>query len=247
MLTVAQDNLPDGTRLIVWSLGPWFTLEVIGLADSIVEIGEQLAWLGSALRVSPYQTGVAVVNAFVSRMWMSPASEVAQGSSSNFFCNINFNLDAVDSTGEIPNGQCWHDLFRNPVIVKGYPIPRRPLSNMGLEIRLDTMAHLAGTRHTHLFNNKIFIKAFSTMLVPTRHSGNIFVWHLLSKKNGDRISYLDSDGCHVEETNLNDLETSRHIIGWSSSVRYLTGKSSMRQCSLLSDVDLFKELPMQIM
>lgn len=247
MLTLAQDNLPDGTRLIVWSLGPWFTLEVIGLADSIVEIGEQLAWLGSALRVSPYQTGVAVVNAFVSRMWISPASEVTQGSSSNFFCNINFNLDAVDSTGEIPNGQCWHDLFRNPVIVKGYPIPRPPLSNMGLEISLDTMAHLAGTRHIHLFNNKIFIKAFSTMLVPTRHSDNIFVWHLLSKKNGDRISYLDSDGSHVEETKLNDLETSRHILGWSSSVRYLTGKSSMRQCSLLSDVDLFKELPMQIM
>ncbi|KAK9444430.1 Pfs domain protein [Metarhizium brunneum] len=94
---------------------------------------------------------------------------------------------------------------------------------MGLEIRLDTMAHLAGTRHIQLFNNKIFIKGFSTMLVPTRHSDDIVVWHLLFKRNGDRISYLDSDGSHVEEINLFGLETSRHILGWSSSVRYFTG------------------------
>ncbi|KID99359.1 Pfs domain protein, partial [Metarhizium majus ARSEF 297] len=211
----------DAGYLPLCSLGPCFTLGVTGIAESIAEIGEQLAWLGSALRSSPYQTGIAVVNAFVSGMWMSPANWGTRRS--EFSCNINFNLDAVDGTSEIPNGQCWHDLFRNPVIVKGYPIPRRPLSNMGLEIRLDTMAHLAGTRHIQLFNNKIFIKGFSIMLVPTRHSDNIFFWHLLSKKNGDRISYLDSDGSHVEETNLYDLETSRHILGWSSSVRYLTG------------------------
>ncbi|EXV01255.1 phosphorylase [Metarhizium robertsii] len=214
-----QDTCPG--RSFFWSLGPCFKLGVAGIAESIAEIGEQLAWLGSALRSSPYQTGIAVVNAFVSRMWTSPLNGVTQRS--EFFCNINFNLDAVDGTGEIPNGQCWHDLFRNPVIVKGYPIPRRPLSNMGLEIRLDTMAHLAGTRHIQLFNNKIFIKGFSIMLVPTRHSDNILVWHLLFKKNGNRISYLDNNGPHIEETNLFDLETNRHILGWSSSVRYLTG------------------------
>lgn len=104
MLTLAQDYLTDGTQLTVWSLGPCFNLGVSGIAESIAEIGEQLAWLGSALRSSPYQTGIAVVNAFVSRMWTSPINGVTQRS--EFFCNINFNLDAVDGTSEIPNGQC---------------------------------------------------------------------------------------------------------------------------------------------
>ncbi|KAK8918043.1 hypothetical protein VCV18_009373 [Metarhizium anisopliae] len=105
---------------------------------------------------------------------------------------------------------------------------------MGLEIRLDTMAHLAGTRHIQLFNNKIFIKGFSIMLVPTRHSDNILVWHLLFKKNGNRISYLDNNGSHIEETNLFDLETNRHILGWSSSEKDIC---SSKEYVVLWDVE----------
>lgn len=141
-----------------------------------------------------------------------------------YFCNINFEFDMIDDAGEISNGQCWHQLFRNPVIVKGYPIPRRPMSDIGLEISLDTMANLVGTRHINTFHNKIFIKGFSAMLIPTRCSDNILLWHSFCKKNGDRVSYLDGRDLHAEDISLHRLETSRHILGWSSSVKYLVGK-----------------------
>ncbi|KAL6904704.1 hypothetical protein GGI43DRAFT_287411 [Trichoderma evansii] len=218
-------SLPDKTQLIAWSQGSKFKLEVIGTAESIADIGEQLAWLGSALRSSPYETGVTVVGAFVSGMGTNSTSGITEGQPPTFFCNISFNLDVVDNTGEILNGQCWHQLFRNPVIVKGYHIPRRPMSDMGLEISLDTMANLAGTHYINNFHNKIFIKGFSAMLVPTRHSDNILLWHLLCKKNGDRVSYLDGKDIHADDINLHDLETSRHILGWSSNIRYLVGSA----------------------
>jgi hypothetical protein len=231
---LAIDNLPDGTQLIAWSRGSEFKLEVTGIAECIAEIGEQLAWLSSALRSSPNETGVAFCNSFASEMGMEHFSDLTSRSPSRFFCNISFNLEFIDEAEGLSNGQCWHQLFRNPVIVKGYPILRRPVSNLGLEISLDTMAGLAQTQHINTFDNKIFIKGFCTMLVPTHYCGNIIIWHLLYKKNGERISYLESNGNHAENISLSGLETSRHILGWCSKVRYLAGKETFRQSSLLS-------------
>ena len=159
-------------------------------------------------------------------MWTNLPNETTGELASNFFCDINFNIDVIDNMGKLLNGQCWLQLFQNPVIVKGYPIPRKPASVVGLEISLDIMAGLVETRHINIFNNKIFIKGFSTMLVPTSYSGNILFWHLLYRKNGDHISYLDSKDIHAADISLTDLETSRHILGWCSKTRYLAGKRS---------------------
>ncbi|KAL7901943.1 hypothetical protein HDV64DRAFT_267145 [Trichoderma sp. TUCIM 5745] len=218
-------NLPDKTQLIAWSQGPEFKLEVTGTAESIADIGEQLAWIGSALRSSPHESGVTTVSAFVSNMGINSTSKMTEGHASSFFCNIGFNVDLTDDAGEIPNGQCWHQLFHNAVIVDGFPIPRRPKSSAGLEISLDTLASLTGTRYINTFNNKFFIKGFSTMLVPTRYSDNVLLWHLLCKKNGDRVSYLDGTDIHADNVSLPDLEKSRHILGWSSSIKYLVGSA----------------------
>lgn len=158
-------------------------------------------------------------------MGINSTSKMTEGHASSFFCNIGFNVDLTDDAGEIPNGQCWHQLFHNAVIVDGFPIPRRPKSSAGLEISLDTLASLTGTRYINTFNNKFFIKGFSTMLVPTRYSDNVLLWHLLCKKNGDRVSYLDGTDIHADNVSLPDLEKSRHILGWSSSIKYLVGKS----------------------
>ncbi|KAL3475573.1 hypothetical protein BJX99DRAFT_271076 [Aspergillus californicus] len=222
-LTLTQDKFPDGTHVCARCRGPEFTAEVVGIAESIAEFGEQLAWLASALRSSPYEMGITVVSAFISGIWVEKSIDVNGNTTSSFSCNIDFTMDTINDSEESLNGQCWHHLFRNPVIVKGYPIPRRPISTPGLEIALDTMAGLAGTHRINIFSNRIFIKEFSTMLIPTRFSENIISWHLLYKKNGDRISYLESSESHAENITLLDLEKSRHVLGWSSNVRNLAG------------------------
>jgi hypothetical protein len=95
------------------------------------------------------------------------------------FCNITFDIHTVQETPTRLNGQCWQKLFGCPVIVAGYPIPRRPKYGVGLEIGLDTMASLLSTDRISVFGNKMYIKAFAMMLFPTQHVGNIIVWHLL--------------------------------------------------------------------
>lgn len=221
--TLIESSLLDGTQLTAMAQESLFTLEVYGISESIAEIGEQFAWLTSALRSFSSQMELGFVNALVSKIWTISSEDMAGGSNFKFGCHIDFEITAI-ATNNIVNGQCWHRLFRNPVVVRGYPIPKRPKYHLGLEMSLDTMAALAGTCRLNTLNNKLFIKGFSAMLTPTGHSDNIIFWHLDSNKDGDRISYLDSTAPHVEGIDFFNLTTSRHILGWSSEIRYLVGK-----------------------
>lgn len=122
------------------------------------------------------------------------------------------------------NGQCWHDMFRNPVVTKGYPIPRRTSRNTGLDIPLNIMAGLARTRRVDHFNNKIFLKGFSTMLVPTERNEDTLYWHLIYKKDGSRISYLDGSVSHEQHIKTLELENIRHVVGWCSEANFYAGR-----------------------
>jgi hypothetical protein len=78
------------------------------------------------------------------------------------------------------------------VIARGFPILKRPEEGTGLEIPLDMIAALADARYINSFQSKIYMKGFSTMLVPTKKSGDTLVWHLLyNDRPESRISYLD--------------------------------------------------------
>lgn len=45
-------------------------------------------------------------------------------------------------------------MFRNPVVVKGYAIPYRPVESSGLELPLNMMVGLAQTNRADSFNGK---------------------------------------------------------------------------------------------
>ena len=58
-------TLPDGIEVSarifgIEVSGRKFIVTAIGTADSVAEIGQQLAWLGAALRSSPFEVGVAL-------------------------------------------------------------------------------------------------------------------------------------------------------------------------------------------
>lgn len=228
--------MPDGTKLTAWINGSRFMVEALGTQYSVAEIGEQLAWLGAALRSSPYEHGVAYSMPLVS---CRPACFVTTGgilidnpphlmsktvSWVSVPCKIGFIVKEKEEDLEDANGQCWHNMFRNPVVVKGYPIQRKSKLNTGLEIPLNMMAGLARAQRANNFNGKLFIKGFSTMLIPTRHSGGLLFWHLLYNKDGNRISYLENTVPHAENVNASDLEKARHVVGWCSNVRNYAGR-----------------------
>ena len=223
---MSQGYLPDHTKLTAWIHDSKFGVEVFGTGYSVAETGEQFAWLSAALRSSPYTLGVACCTPSIGVISLLILLFIQYATTRHqIFCKIDFTIQECGERFEPSNGQCWHKMFRNPIVVQGYPISSRSEPSTGLEIPLDIMAGLARTRRINTFNGKLFIKGFSTMLVPTRHSGDLLIWHLLYNKNGSRISYLDNTVASPGNANAFDLETTRHIVGWCSEVKYYAGRN----------------------
>lgn len=204
-------------------------MDVVGNVFSVAEVGEQLAWVGAALRSSPYDKEAAYSTAFVSRTsidYDSPASVSG-------VCEIRFNLERLQDEDLATNGNCWRGMFRNPVIVRGYPIPRRPDAGVdtGLEIPLEIVVALTGCEKLTKFGDMAFLKGFAAMLAAVRIVGDIVFWHLCYNAKGEYISYEDgriprlsgSQSCSAARLTIGAMKQSRHIVGWSDNIRNFAG------------------------
>lgn len=191
---------------------------------SIVEVGEQLAWLGAALRTTPHVQGLACCSPFIS----VPAIDARPSLSIKALRPIaKFKIGFRDEIQQDPgrlNGICWYNLFKNPMVVKGYPIPARAEIGTGAEIPLNIMAGLARIQRVDCFKGTTFLKGFSTLLVPTKRSGDMIFWHLFYNKDGHRISYLDSTITSLGYAKNLDLEQCRHVLGWCEDVGFYAGR-----------------------
>ncbi|CAG9990680.1 unnamed protein product [Clonostachys byssicola] len=223
--------LADGTKLSAWISNSRFIAEAYGVSDSVAETGEQLAWLGAALTTSTRQNKLVYCTPIISKIVQNntPSPQVGfQSSSIDLTCRIEFTTEEVPQAPGTINGQCWHDFFKNPVVVRGYPIPKRMEWATGLEIPINIMARLARSQQVDRFKDKVYIKGFSTMLVPTRQNQDILYWHLIYNRNGGRISYLDDfidQNPQFTHCKLESLENIRHVLGWCSKVQFNAGST----------------------
>ncbi|KAH8656466.1 hypothetical protein BGZ61DRAFT_372245 [Ilyonectria robusta] len=223
-------ELADGTKLSAWISNSRLIAEANGVPASVAETGEQLAWLGAALTTSMQQSGLVYCTPIITGIVRNNASPSQLGlqSSIDLTCTIEFTIEEVPRAPSTVNGQCWHDIFRNLVVVRGYPIPQRAEWSTGLEIPLNIMARLARSQQVDRFKDKVYIKGFSTMLVPIRQNQDILCWHLIYNKDGSRISYLDDfvdQEQHIAHLKLEKLENLRHVLGWCSKVRFNAGST----------------------
>jgi hypothetical protein len=215
-------NVLDGLTLWASMVDSKVVIEALGVPDFVAEVGEQVAWLGAALQTSPFPAGVAYCIPFIEKRTLD--SDILEDESIQpLRCYIKFKFEKCESADADRSGQCWHDMFKGPVIVRGFPIPQRSKSHTGLEIPLNMMAALARTRYVNIFDSKVYIKGFSTMLVPTKKCNDVIIWHLLhTKRSDDRISYLN---CSLEHADVKmaELELNRHVIGWCSEAVAIAG------------------------
>jgi hypothetical protein len=119
-------------------------------------------------------------------------------------------------------------LIRNPVIVKGFPIPRRRTPHPGIEIPIEIMSRLLRAQRATVYRDKIYLKGFCSMTVPTDFTGDTIIWHLIFNEDGSHISYGDTrvSGIDTEFTSnpkLADVPACRHIVGWCTRVQNTTG------------------------
>ncbi|KAI9662604.1 MAG: hypothetical protein M1821_008771 [Bathelium mastoideum] len=210
-------NLPDGTELNARIEERKFIITTIGTGDSLAEIGQQFAWLGAALRSSPFKTGVAISSAFV----RAPASKFTPSAEIRY--QIGFKIDQPVTRGGGQSGECWHSMFRNPVMVSGYPTLRKHEDGLGIEMPLNMIGALAGSEQVNTFDGKVFVKGFSAMLIATKITRDLLIWHYSYNNEGGRISYLDHQVQSVDNISLLQLDGARHVVGWCSDCKYYAG------------------------
>ncbi|KAH7140297.1 hypothetical protein B0J13DRAFT_637783 [Dactylonectria estremocensis] len=144
-----------GSQISLFLRESQLVCEVIGTRAYLTEIGEQLAWLGAALQPGSLLEGVSCSLPIVETVSVATSTSISQSASSaKALCyKIAFCVENLDQELVPSNGQCWHNLFRNPVIVQGYPI----------QISLQMMAGLAQAQYLNIFCSRPIIKGFSTM------------------------------------------------------------------------------------
>ena len=221
-------RLSDNSRLTAWRSSAVVYVETSGTRGSIIEVGEQLAWLGAALRSSPYQ-GIAYCQPQIEdgprmteryyRLEYNPDQVEAKVLTITFL----FEPEDLSARGHL-QGTCWYNLFRNPVVVPGFPVLRRNTHYDGLELPLNMIAGLLGAKRAHIFSDVVFIKGYSAMLVPSMQSDGLLVWHVFHNADGSRISYLDNDLPPLQDLGFWNLQASRHIVGWCSYAKSYAGK-----------------------
>lgn len=223
-----SQDLPDNTKLTARMHNSKLIAEASGTAYSLAEIGEQLAWLGASLRLSPNKTGVVYCRPEISPI----VTDRGQSSSSNGRWNLAFKFESEVQPQSQSNGCCWLNLFSNLVIVKGYPIPTRPEYNTGLEITLDVVSELIGAQHATIFKGSVFVKGFRAMLTLSKQSGDVSIWHLIVNHERSYISYSDpqvnaSPSYNTDDIDLTSLVRARHIIGWCTDAKNDTGREEL--------------------
>jgi hypothetical protein len=221
---VLLGNWPDGTSLAGVVQRPLVIVTASGIEPSLAELGEQVCWMAAALRPSllsdrmsrckPAITGISSEKVLPTAQSMQSYSETSY--------DIEFDMEVINPWPNLLDGQCWHAMFRNPVLVEGYPILPRSKLHTGVEIQLNVMLAMMETRRVDRFAEKTFVKGFSAMLVPTRRIENTIHWHFLCNKDGNRMSYLDVNIHHECVDNL-ELDAMRHFIGWCSEAQFYTG------------------------
>lgn len=184
----------------------------------------------SALQSSSSTTSMSSSHPILRSLFQTPVAGLESGPITvRYVCALDVVIQSLQPREQQQDGQCWHKLFNNPVIVAGYPVlPRSCLeTSKGLEVPFDILIALAETPVLTSFGLSCLMKGYSTMLVPVLEICNTIVWHFVFNETGDRLSFLDSrlsDLRSIRPIAVDDHQI-RHIVGWCSNAKSMAGKN----------------------
>lgn len=108
------------------------------------------------------------------------------------FDDISLVIDFRNESLEDNAPSCWHSLFNNPVIARGFPVPERLNNELGLEMTIEMMAALSGARYAIDFDGGLVMKGLSVLLIPIKQKDDVIQWHLIKPFAGNRIKYEEA-------------------------------------------------------
>jgi hypothetical protein len=192
--------------------------------EAMAEIGQQVAWLGAALRTSPFESGIVLCTpAIRSTQSIGAQRRVRSNTKVYIIHEIGFDMSTSAKVGSNRAGQCWHSMFRNRVMVKGYPIPRRQQARLGIEMPLNMMAKLVDTKQANEYNSRLFIKGFSAKLGAVRVTSGLLLWHYVYNQTGEKILYCHQNSRTALSDNIRLSQTDeyRHVVGWCEESSFM--------------------------
>ncbi|KAH7178089.1 hypothetical protein DER46DRAFT_675775 [Fusarium sp. MPI-SDFR-AT-0072] len=186
-------------------------VKVEGIIDSIATIGEQIGSLGASLRSSSLESGLATCCPQFHSSWPEVGS---------LHCTIEYPVTQIDlEPQDLKEGMCWHAMFYNPVIVTGYPVPKRKRYGSGLEVPLSVMSGLAMSPRIHKYKGRHFFKGFSTALVPIDKIDDMVFWHFFYSAEGSHLPYPHLDDTEYPYLDRQELTRTRHVVCWCSQAK----------------------------
>ena len=168
-----------------------------------IEICQQAIWMATALRVSCSQE-VRYADIDLKPFIIADAQ-------------LRF---MITTYGVVANEQsCWIELFGNPVIARGFPIPKRNNDEQGLEISLEMMAALGGARHVTEYDGGLVMKGCSSMFIPVKRTTDAIQWHFIKGNGDESMPYheLKKWNCNramLTSLNFDSLKSTRAFLGW---------------------------------
>lgn len=222
IVLIVSAKLDDGTIIRAYLRNTDCVFEVLGQPDTVVDIGEQISWISCAFRSSNTAGAVACVPT------VQIVGETSQ-TSTTISLVLGLSAEIVkEKLAIFDEGCCWQGLFRDPLLVRGYPIAKRPEHVPGLEMSLNTMMVLTGARRITPFRQNLFIKCHSKMLVAVKEANGVVLWHAIANEDGQYIYYHDKRVQQnapgwCDDPKPSELTTKRHVIGWWSEIKNLAG------------------------
>ncbi|KAK1777680.1 hypothetical protein QBC45DRAFT_183422 [Copromyces sp. CBS 386.78] len=203
----------------------WF--DVKGTKEAISEAVEVVAWIVGALRSSDHDTGI-FIRPEIGKITYDTDGMKALHIKYARLTPLSNEQGQMAHSPILQNGRCWQAMFRNPVVVSEFPIPRRPrsLEHSGLEISFDMMASLVQAPRLTEYAGRQYLKGFSSMLVAVKKTDGIVLWHHYYNPSGGRVSYSDAasrERPDCQHISIEDILAARHIIGWCNHAQFRAG------------------------
>ena len=178
--------------------GRHFKIDAFGKSEPVIEIAQAFSWLSAVFRLPEYgKIMYSDLNIEI----------VADGM-------LGFSLPPLEPVLE-EEMCCWHPLFANSVIARGFPIPPRT-DQEGLEIDFNIMANLAATLYPLQCHGGLVMKGLSSVLIPKKQTGDSIQWHLVLGPLDEKLSMakVEVDMSQFYETqNLRQLVEARAFLG----------------------------------
>ncbi|KAK5682553.1 hypothetical protein LTS10_005681 [Elasticomyces elasticus] len=191
-------------------------VQICAQATVIIEVAEQLAWLGAACAASVYPDRPSYRKARYRN-----AGPALDPDSDRF--EISYEDKEVDTAF-----YCWSSLFRNPSIACDFPARHREPGFPGLEMSVDMMIKLGDLLWATVFAEKFMLKGLSSMFYPVVREAHNVVWHFVCRKNKQVLPYeAAQDSCAGPDAlagmSTAWLHDARHFVGWTPHAASMLG------------------------